>query len=96
MPYYPRVSASGDTFDAIVDAHWEAAIWVSHDHGSAQDAQDAAEATARGLNLRDYEQLVSAGFTEADLPDAEDAKALLDEQLRAVEPLAEVKPAAKG
>ena len=55
MPYYPRVSAApGGTFDAIVDAHWEAAIWVSHDHGSAQDAQDAAEATARGLNLRDF------------------------------------------
>ena len=97
MPYYPRVSAApGGTFDAIVDAHWESAIWVSHDHGSAQDAQDAAEATARGLNLRDFESLVVAGFTEADLPDAEEAKALLDEQLREVEPLAEVKPAAKG
>ena len=87
------MSASGDTFDAIVDAHWEAAIWVSHDHGSAQDAQDAAEATARGLNLRDFETLVTAGFSESDLPDAEEAKALLDEQLRDVEPLAEVKPA---
>lgn len=87
MPYYPRVSPSGDTFDAIVDAHWEAAIWVSHGHDTEQDAQDAAEATARGLNLRDYEQLVAAGFTEADLPTAEAQIAALDEQLRDVEPL---------
>ena len=96
MPYYARVIPTGAGFDAVVDAHWADAIHVSHDHATAQDAQDAAEATARGLNLRDFESLVVAGFTEADLPDAEEAKALLDEQLREVEPLAEVKPAAKG
>ncbi len=93
MPYYPRVSASGDTFDAIVDAHWEAAIWVSHDHGSAQDAQDAAEATARGLNLRDYETLVTAGFTESDLP--VEGKMTLDPEIPEVKPLPETK-ATKG
>lgn len=89
MPYYPRVSASGDTFDAIVDAHWADAIHVSHDHATAQDAQDAAEATAHGLNLRDYEQLVNAGFTPDDLP------ADLDPDIPAVEPLPETK-ATKG
>ena len=68
MPYYPRVIPTGAGFDAVVDAHWADAIHVSHDHATAQDAQDAAEATARGLNLRDYEQLVAAGFSEADLP----------------------------
>ena len=94
MPYYPRVSAApGGTFDAIVDAHWDAAIWVSHDHGSAQDAQDAAEATARGLNLRDFETLVTAGFSESDLP-AEGTKAL-DPEIPEVKPLPETK-ATKG
>ena len=81
MPYYPRVSASGDTFDAIVDSHWAEAIHVSQGHLSAQAAQDAAAATARGLNLRDYEQLVNAGFTPDDLP------ADLDPDTPAVEPL---------
>jgi hypothetical protein len=68
--YYPyaRVIPTGAGFDAVVDAHWADAIHVSHDHATAQDAQDAAEATARGLNLRDYETLVTAGFSESDLP----------------------------
>ena len=87
MPYYPRVIPSGETFDAIVDAHWAPAIWVSHGHDTEQDAQEAAQVTARGLNLRDYEALVAAGFTEADLPTAEAQIAALDEQLRDVEPL---------
>lgn len=93
MPYYPRVSASGDTFDAIVDSHWADAIHVSHDHATAQDAQDAAEATARGLNLRDFETLVTAGFSESDLP-AEGTKAL-DPEIPEVKPLPETK-ATKG
>jgi hypothetical protein len=75
MPYYPRVIPTGDTFDAIVDAHWAEAIHVSHGHETQQEAQAAAEQTARGLNLRDYEQLVAAGFTEADLPSADEMPA---------------------
>ena len=47
-----------------------------------------------------YEQMVRDMLRdlviEADLPDAEEAKALLDEQLREVEPLAENRPVAKG
>jgi hypothetical protein len=69
MPYYPRVIPTGAGFDAVVDAHWADAIHVSHDHATAQDAQDAAEATARGLNLRDFETLVTAGFSKAGLPE---------------------------
>ena len=71
MPYYPRVSPAAETFDAIVDADWAEAIHVSHGHKTEQEAQAAAEATARGLNRRDYEQLVGLGFTEADLPATE-------------------------
>ena len=93
MPYYPRVIPTGAGFDAVVDAHWADAIHVSHDHATAQDAQDAAEATARGLNLRDYETLVTAGFTESDLP-AEGTKAL-DPEIPEVKPLPETK-ATKG
>ena len=93
MPYYPRVIPTGAGFDAVVDAHWEAAIWVSHDHATAQDAQDAAEATARGLNLRDFETLVTAGFTESDLP-VEGTKAF-DPEIPEVKPLPETK-ATKG
>ena len=93
MPYYPRVIPTGAGFDAVVDAHWEAAIWVSHDHATAQDAQDAAEATAHGLNLRDFETLVTAGFTESDLP-VEGTKAL-DPEIPEVKPLPETK-ATKG
>ncbi len=92
MPYYPRVIPNGETFDAIVDAHWAPAIWVSHDHDTASDAQDAAEVTARGLNLRDYEQLVAAGFTETDLPDAEADMAVLDPEMRHVDPLTKNEP----
>ena len=93
MPYYPRVIPTGSGFDAVVDAHWADAIHVSHDHATAQDAQDAAEATARGLNLRDYETLVTAGFTESDLP-VEGTKAL-DPEIPEVKPLPETK-ATKG
>lgn len=93
MPYYPRVSASGDTFDAIVDSHWAEAIHVSQGHLSAQDAQDAAEATAHGLNLRDFETLVTAGFTESDLP--VEGKMTLDPEIPEVKPLPETK-ATKG
>lgn len=85
MPYYPRVSPSSDaTFDAIVDAHYAEAIHVSHGYATQQDAQAAAEDIAKGLNLRDYEALVAAGFTEADLP------AAADEQVSPVEPLTKV------
>ena len=93
MPYYARVVPTGAGFDAVVDAHWADAIHVSHDHATAQDAQDAAEATARGLNLRDYETLVTAGFSESDLP-AEGTKAL-DPEIPEVKPLPETK-ATKG
>lgn len=93
MPYYARVIPTGAGFDAVVDAHWADAIHVSHDHATAQDAQDAAEATARGLNLRDYETLVTAGFSESDLP-AEGTKAL-DPEIPEVKPLPETK-ATKG
>lgn len=82
MPYYPRVSPSSDaTFDAIVDAHYAEAIHVSHGHATQQDAQAAAEDIAKGLNLRDYEALVNAGFTPDDLPTN------LDPDVPAVEPL---------
>jgi hypothetical protein len=93
MPYYARVIPTGAGFDAVVDAHWADAIHVSHDHATAQDAQDAAEATARGLNLRDYETLVTAGFSESDLP-VEGTKAL-DPEIPEVKPLPETK-ATKG
>lgn len=93
MPYYPRVIPTGSGFDAVVDAHWADAIHVSHDHATAQDAQDAAEATARGLNLRDFETLVTAGFTESDLP-VEGTKAF-DPEIPEVKPLPETK-ATKG
>ena len=93
MPYYPRVIPTGSGFDAVVDAHWADAIHVSHDHATAQDAQDAAEATARGLNLRDFETLVTAGFSESDLP-VEGTKAL-DPEIPEVKPLPETK-ATKG
>jgi len=93
MPYYPRVIPTGAGFDAVVDAHWADAIHVSHDHATAQDAQDAAEATARGLNLRDFETLVTAGFSESDLP-AEGTKAL-DPEIPDIKPLPETK-ATKG
>ena len=93
MPYYPRVVPTGAGFDAVVDAHWADAIHVSHDHATAQDAQDAAEATAHGLNLRDYETLVTAGFTESDLP--VEGKMTLDPEIPEVKPLPETK-ATKG
>jgi hypothetical protein len=93
MPYYARVIPTGAGFDAVVDAHWADAIHVSHDHATAQDAQDAAEATARGLNLRDFETLVTAGFSESDLS-AEGTKAL-DPEIPEVKPLPETK-ATKG
>ena len=93
MPYYPRVIPTGAGFDAVVDAHWADAIHVSHGHATAQDAQDAAEATARGLNLRDFETLVTAGFSESDLS-AEGTKAL-DPEIPEVKPLPETK-ATKG
>ena len=93
MPYYPRVIPTGAGFDAVVDAHWADAIHVSHDHATAQDAQDAAEATARGLNLRDFETLVTAGFSESDLP-VEGTKAL-DPEIPDIKPLPETK-ATKG
>lgn len=93
MPYYPRVIPTGAGFDAVVDAHWEAAIWVSHDHATAQDAQDAAEATAHGLNLRDFETLVTAGFTPDDLP--VEGKMTFDPEIPEVKPLPETK-ATKG
>lgn len=93
MPYYARVIPTGAGFDAVVDAHWADAIHVSHDHATAQDAQDAAEATARGLNLRDFETLVTAGFTPDDLP-VEGTKAF-DPEIPEVKPLPETK-ATKG
>ena len=89
MPYYARVIPTGAGFDAVVDAHWADAIHVSHDHATAQDAQDAAEATARGLNLRDFETLVTAGFSESDLP-VEGTKSL-DPEIPEVKPLPETK-----
>ena len=95
MPYYARVIPTGAGFDAVVDAHWADAIHVSHDHATAQDAQDAAEATAHGLNLRDFETLVTAGFTPDDLPVEGTNAAIRDAEIPEVKPLPETK-ATKG
>lgn len=67
MPYYGHATPHDDGFAAVVDAHYAEAIHVATGFQNEDDALSAANAIAKGLNLRDYEQLKALGITDADL-----------------------------